>query len=75
MLNHKRNGLWLKSPPHCALANVIYYHLEMCNNLPNYKWANNIIDNAMPPICQASELPWFITKCLAIEDEQPSATT
>ncbi len=23
--------------------------LEVCSNLPNYKWANNIIDNVAPP--------------------------
>jgi len=61
--------------PHRIVAGVIYYHLKMCNNLPNYRWANNIIDSAVPPISQASELPWFITRCPAIEDEQLNITT
>jgi hypothetical protein len=51
--------------PHRAVAGVIYYHLEVCNSLPNFKWANS----------QASELPWFGTRCMAIKDEQPNITT
>jgi len=47
----------VKVSPHRAVAGVIYYHLEMCNNLPNCRWANNIIDNVAPPIFQANELP------------------
>jgi hypothetical protein len=63
MFNRRCNGLWSESPPHCAVVGVIYYHFEVCSNLPNCRWANNIINNATPPICQTSELPWFVTRC------------
>jgi hypothetical protein len=36
--------------PHCVTASVIYYHLKVRSSLPNYKWTNNIIDSATPPI-------------------------
>jgi hypothetical protein len=48
MFNRRRNSLWSKSPPHRTVASVIYYHFKVCSNLPNCKWANNIIDNVMP---------------------------
>ncbi len=40
-----------QSLPHRTVMGVIYYHLEMCNSLPNCMWTNNIINNVMPPIC------------------------
>ncbi len=61
--------------PHRAITDVNSYHLKMCGSLPNCRWANNIIDSDAPPICQASELPWFVTYRLTINDEQPNITT
>jgi hypothetical protein len=61
--------------PHRVVVDIIYYHLEVCSNLPICRRANNIIDNVTPPIFQASVLPWFVTRCLAIEDEQSSVTS
>jgi hypothetical protein len=51
MLNRRCKIAYGKNHPHYVVAGDIYYHLEVCNNLLNYKWANNIINNAAPPIC------------------------
>ncbi len=61
--------LVVKVSPHYAIADVIYYHFEVRNNLPNCRWTNNIIDSVTPPIYQENELPWFVTRRPTIEDE------